>query len=305
MNRYRLNVSFTGTMTQVSLVGKLKKYLYDTMEVPASEDQQGLVYELFMSVLIVLNAIAMIIGTVGAIQQEFDWILAPLEYFSLVIFSVEYILLLWVCTESPAFSDPIRGRFNYMLTPVAVINLLSVLPAFIPLLIPFDLRALRLLRLFRIIRLLKLTKYSDSLKIIFRALDAKKEQFILTFVAVIVFVIITSIFVYYAETGENPAEAFSDLPHTIWWGMETLSPVSGEDAVPITMTGRLIMTTYALLQIAIFAIPAGIMCSAFDEEWAKEHEARTCAAEAASSKTLVSCPHCEKSFEYRVPEEKP
>jgi len=269
-------------MAQASLIGKLKKFLYDTMEVPASEDRQGLVYELFMSVLIVLNAIAMIIGTVGAVQQEYDWILAPFEYFSLVIFSVGYVL-----------------------TPVALINLLSVLPAFIPLLIPFDLRALRLLRLFRIIRLLKLTKYSDSLKIIFRALEAKKEQFILTFVAVIVFVIITSIFVYYAETGENPSEAFSDLPHTIWWGLETLSPVSGEDAVPITMTGKLIMTTYALLQIAIFAIPAGIMCSAFDEQWAKEHEAaRTCAAEAASSNTLISCPHCEKSFEYRVTDEK-
>jgi len=62
-------------MAQVSLIGKLKKFLYDTMEVPASEDRQGLVYELFMSVLIVLNAIAMIIGTVGAIQQEYDWIL--------------------------------------------------------------------------------------------------------------------------------------------------------------------------------------------------------------------------------------
>lgn len=291
-------------MAQVSPIQKIKKFFYDTMEVPASEDQQGLVYELFMSVLIILNAIAMIVGTVGVIQQEYDWIFAPFEYFSLIIFSVEYIILLWVCTENPAFSDPVRGRIHYMLTPIALINLASVLPAFIPFLVPFDLRALRLLRLFRIIRLLKLTKYSDSLKIIFRALDAKKEQFILTFVAVIVFVIITSIFVYYAETGENPSEAFSDLPHTIWWGLETLSPVSGEDAVPITMTGKLIMTMYALLQIAIFAIPAGIMCSAFDEEWAKEHEARTCAAE-ASSKTLVSCPHCDKAFEYSGKDEKP
>jgi len=291
-------VSFTGIMAQVSLIGRLKKFLYDTMEVPASEDRQGLVYELFMSVLIVLNAIAMIIGTVGTIQQEYDWILAPFEYFSLVIFSVEYIFLLWVCTESPAFSDPIRGRIRYMLTPVAVINLLSVLPAFIPLLIPFDLRALRLLRLFRIIRLLKLTKYSDSLKIIFRALDAKKEQFILTFIAVIVFVIITSIFVYYAETGENPSEAFADLPHTIWWGLETLSPVSAEDAVPITMTGKLIMTTYALLQIAIFAIPAGIMCSAFDEQWAKEYDDQKAAAAQAAESRIVSCPHCAHAFEY-------
>ena len=130
INRYQPNLFFTGIMAQVSLFGKLKKYLYDTMEVPASEDRQGLVYELFMSVLIVFNAIAMILGTVGSIQQEYDWILAPFEYFSLVIFSVEYILLLWVCTESPAFSDPVRGRIRYMLTPVALINLLSVLPAF-------------------------------------------------------------------------------------------------------------------------------------------------------------------------------
>ncbi|MDD1684539.1 MAG: ion transporter [Methanoregula sp.] len=291
-------------MSQVSLLGKLKKFLYDTMEVPASEDQQGLVYELFMSVLIVLNALAMIIGTVGAIQQEYDWILAPFEYFSLVIFSVEYIILLWVCTENPAFSDPIRGRINYMLTPVALINLASVLPAFIPFLVPFDLRALRLLRLFRIIRLLKLTKYSDSLKIIFRALDSKKEQFVLTFVAVIVFVIITSIFVYYAETGENPSEAFSDLPHTIWWGLETLSPVSGEDAVPITVTGKMIMTIYALLQIAIFAIPAGIMCSAFDEQWAKEYNACNAPADPPSPRMQISCPHCSQSFEYDADEGK-
>lgn len=287
-------------MADVSLVGRLRRFLYDTMEVPASEDRQGLVYELFMSVLIILNAIAMIIGTVGAIQQEYDWILAPFEYFSLIIFSVEYVILLWVCTENPEFSDPFRGRINYILTPIALINLLSVLPAFIPFLIPFDLRALRLLRLFRIIRLLKLTKYSDSLKIIFRALDAKKEQFILTFVAVIVFVIITSIFVYYAENGTNPAEAFSDLPHTIWWGLETLSPVSGEDAVPITVTGKMIMTVYALLQIAIFAIPAGIMCSAFDEQWAKEYDAslRAAPADPPVARVQISCPHCAQTFDF-------
>jgi voltage-gated potassium channel len=286
-------------MVQDSLIGKTKKYLYDTMEVPASEDQQGLVYELFMAVLIILNAVAMIVGTVSSVQQQYDWILTPFEYFSILIFSVEYLILLWVCTENPAFADPIRGRIRYIFTPIALINLASFLPAYIPFLMPFDMRALRLLRLFRIIRLLKLTKYSDSLKIIFRALEAKKEQFILTFIAVIVFVIITSIFVYYAENGTNPSESFSDLPRTIWWGLETLSPVSGEDAVPITMPGKLIMTLYALLQIAIFAIPAGIMCSAFDEQWAKEYDdQKAAAAELAAESRIVSCPHCANSFPY-------
>jgi voltage-gated potassium channel len=291
-------------MVQGSLIAKTRKFLYDTMEVPASEDQQGLVYELFMAVLIILNAVAMIVGTVSSVQQQYEWILNPFEYFSILIFTVEYILLIWVCTESPLYNDPVRGRIRYMLTPIALINLASFLPAYIPFLIPFDLRALRILRLFRIIRLLKLTKYSDSLKIIFRAIDAKKEQFILTFIAVIVFVIITSIFIFYAENGENPSESFSDIPRTIWWGLETLSPVSSEDAVPITVTGKLIMTLYALLQIAVFAIPAGIMCSAFDEQWAKEYDDQKAAAEQALENRVVSCPHCAGSSGYDTAEKK-
>lgn len=259
-------------MVQVSLTNKIRKFLYDTMEVPASEDNQGFAYELFMMVLIVLNAIAMILGTVDSIQLQYNWLLVPFEAISMIIFSVEYVLLLWVCTENPEYQDPIRGRINYALTPIALINLASVLPAFIPFLIPFDLRALRLLRLFRIVRILKLTKYSDSMKTLFRALDAKKEQLIITFLSVILLVVLTSIFIYYAENGENPSICFSDLPHTIWWGLSTLSPLSGETAVPITVGGKIITTIYALLQIAIFAIPAGIMCSAFEEQWKKDRE---------------------------------
>jgi voltage-gated potassium channel len=237
------------------------------MDVPSSEDNQGFWYEIFMMVLIILNAVAMIFGTVESIQVQYGWFLNPFEAASVLIFTVEYVLLLWVCTENRKYHDPIRGRIAYALTPMALINLASVLPAFIPFIIPLDLRALRLFRLFRLIRVFKLTKYSTSIKVIFRAIDAKKEQLILTLLTVVLLVVVTSIFIYYAENGENPSPSFSDLPHTIWWGLETLSPVAGDGSVPITFTGKLIATVYALLQIAIFAVPAGIMCSAFEEQW--------------------------------------
>lgn len=282
------------------MIQKIREYLYATMEVPASIDNQGWYYELFMMGLISLNAFAMIIGTVPWIQQQYDWLLTPFEYISIIIFTIEYLLLLWVCTENEEYKDPISGRIKYALTPIAIINLVSVLPAFIPFLAPFDLRALRMIRLFRVFRILKLSKYSDSLKTLFRALNAKKEQLLMTFLIILFIVVLSSVFIYYAENGENPSPAFSDIPQTIWWGIVTLSPISNESAYPITVTGKMIASIIALLEIAIFAIPAGIMCSAFEEQCnidraEKEKKLAECKIELTTIREGF-CPHCMRPY---------
>ena len=282
------------------MIQKIRKYLYDTMEVPSSIDYQGWYYEVFMMVLILSNAVAMILGTVPSIQLQYDWFLTPFEYISLIIFSIEYVLLLWVCTENPDYQNPIGGRVLYAVTPVALINLVSVLPAFIPFLAPFDLRALRVIRLFRIFRVLKLSKYSDSLRTLFGALNAKKEQLFMTFLIIIFLVVMASVFIYYAENGDNPSPAFSDIPHTIWWGIVTLSPIHNESGYPETASGKMIASGLALLEIGIFAIPAGIMCSAFEDQFRvervkQEKELAVCEAELRKEKT-TTCPHCGQSF---------
>lgn len=283
------------------MIQEIRQYLYATMEVPSSIDNQGWNYEVFMMVLIFLNAIAMIIGTVSSIQLQYDWFLIPFEYFSIIIFTIEYILLLWVCTENKEYSDPVMGRIRYAMTPIAIINLVSVLPAFIPFLAPFDLRALRMIRLFRVFRILKLSKYSDSLKTLFKALDAKKEQLLMTFLIIIFLVFMASIFIYYAENGDNPSPAFSDIPHTIWWGMVKLSPISEESGYPITGGGKMIASGLALLEIGIFAIPAGIMASAFEEQIRidrdeKDRRLKECEIELDQIKEGI-CPHCKRPFD--------
>lgn len=181
------------------------------------------------------------------------------------------------------------------LTPIALINLISVLPGIIPLLFPINLSALRMIRLFRIFRLLKLTKYSNSLKTLTRALDSRKEQLIMTCVIIGLFVVIASIFIFYAENGENPSPAFADIPHTLWWSFVKLSPISTEPGTPITMWGKVVVSFLAILEIGIFAIPAGIMASAFDEQWKSDRAAREqlkeCKRELRAVKRGV-CPHC-------------
>lgn len=268
------------------MIHDIRQYLYHTMDVPSTEDKQGWYYDVCMMALILANAIAMIVGTVPSIQQEYDWFLTPFEYISLAIFTIEYILLLWVCTENSQYKDPVMGRIRYAMTPIALINLVSVLPAFTPFLSPFDLRALRVIRLFRIFRVLKLSKYSDSLKTLFRALDAKKEQLFMTFLIIIFLVVMASVFIFYAENGENPSEAFADIPHTIWWGIVKLSPVSNESGYPITVNGKMIASLLALLEIGIFAIPAGIMANAFEKQ--ADHKCRVTAHKQNEYKNKIS-----------------
>lgn len=283
------------------MLKEIREYLYATMEVPSAIDNQGWCYEVFMMVLIFSNVVAMIIGTVPSIKLEYDWFLTSFEFFSTIIFIIEYALLLWVCTENKDYSDPVRGRIRYAMTPIAIINLVSILPWIIPSLVPFDLAALRMLRLFRVFRILKLSKYSESLKTLFKALDAKKEQLLMTFLIIIVLVVMASIFIFYVENGENPSPAFSDIPHTIWWGIVKLSPISNESGYPITFSGKMIASVLALLEIGIFAIPAGIMASAFEEQFRidrdeKDNRLKECETKLVQNKERI-CPHCNRLIE--------
>lgn len=283
------------------MIRELRKYLYDTLEVPASEDSQGLLYDIFMMALITANAVAMIVGTVPWVQQQYNWFLIPFEIVSIAIFTIEYILLLWVCTVDPEYSDPVYGRIKYAMTPMALINLVSILPAFIPFLAPFDLRALRMFRIFRFFRVLKLTKYSDSLKTLNNAIYSKKELFAMTFLIIILLVVTFSILIFYAENGTNPSPAFNDIPSTLWWGFVKLSPISNESGYPETTLGKMIATGLALLEIAIFAIPAGIMANAFERQYEnkqkdQEEQLLICEGELNRKKSELTCPHCGKPY---------
>jgi len=276
--------------------GELKHRLYEIMEVPAYKNNRGWGYEFFMMALILANGIALIVGSVDWIQQQYGWFLIPFEIVSVLIFTAEYFILLWVCTENKHYKDPIRGRLKYAVTPIALINLISILPVLFPLVLPHDLQSLRLLRLFRMFRLLKLTKYSDSLKTLMKAVDSRKEQLIMTLIITAFLVVIAATFMYYAESGENPSPAFSDIPHTIWWSFVKISPISEEPGNPVTTTGKMIMSLLAIIEIGIFAIPAGIMASAFDEQWKSDRDHKEKLLKECETKIhnlrMVSCPHC-------------
>ena len=231
-----------------------------------------------IQLLIFLNVCAAIAETVEPIARELAGAFATFEQFSIAVFTLEYVLRVASCTHDARFSKPILGRLRYALTPMALVDLLAILPAYLPLLFGIDLRGLRILRLMRIFRVLKLTRYSHAMRSLGRALASRREELIVTAVALAFLLVVVSSVLYVAERDAQP-EAFGSIPAAMWWGVTTLTTVGYGDVAPVTPLGKVAAAISAVLGIGFFAVPAGILGSAFVEHVRRERKCPHCGGE--------------------------
>ncbi len=261
--------------------------LWKLLETAEEGDRIGRVFDVSLIALIVLNVAALVVGTVPDIERRFATELWWFEVFSVAVFSSEYVLRFIACTASSRYRHPITGRIRYTFSPLALIDLVAILPFYLPML-GLDLRVLRMFRLLRLARLLKLGRYSDSLRIIQLVVWKKRSDLAATLFVVLFLLVISSSIVYFAEADEQP-EAFGSIPHCMWWGVATLTTVGYGDAYPITPTGKVIGAVVAILGIGLFALPTAILGAAFVEEL----ETRRRGKETKEG----CCPHCGRSLE--------
>ncbi|WP_231116981.1 ion transporter [Pseudodesulfovibrio alkaliphilus] len=234
---------------------------------------------IFLMALILLNIAALILETVREVSLVFEFWLKAFEWLSVGIFTVEYLARLWV--GGPGRAQGLAGRFRYALTPLMLVDLLAILPVYLPLLLPTDLIFLRALRLMRLMRVLKLGRYSEAIQIFCRVVVQKKEQLVVACIAVLILLMIASSLMFYLESEAQP-EAFSSIPQSMWWAIVTMTTVGYGDVYPVTGMGRLLASVIALLGIAMFAVPAGILSAGFVEH-----------GDAGKTGDTV-CPHCGK-----------
>lgn len=232
--------------------------------------------------LILLNVAALVLGSVASIEDRFADQLAAFEQLSVFVFSVEYVLRVWSCTVERRYRGSVAGRLRFMLTPLALVDLLAVAPFYLES-FDFDLRFLWSLRLLRIFRLFKLGRYSRAYGIIFRVLQAKREYLSVSLLFVVTLTLVASCLMYQIEHDAQP-EVFSSIPATLWWAVITLTTVGYGDVYPATVGGKILSSILAMLGIGLFALPAGIVASGFLEEL--DGKRKRC-----------KCPHCKKEFE--------
>ncbi len=242
----------------------LKRRIHAILEPAASGDRASRVFDVFIMGVIALSVLSVALGTVESIADRWGGALRVFEVFSVTVFTVEYLLRVWSVTEDPHFSRQLSGRIRWMLTPLAVVDLLAILPFYVSV-VRLDLRFLRALRLFRLFRVLKLARYSDSLALLGRVFRAKKEELVVTLCAVLFLLFLASSFIYYVEHDAQP-DVFSSIPAAMWWGVATLTTVGYGDAYPVTVSGKVLGAVVAILGIGLFALPAGILASGFADE---------------------------------------
>ena len=250
---------------------KIKKSLFEILEKDDGDNRLSRRFDLFIMIMIFLNMIAVIMETVDAVYIKYDDFFEWFEIVSVVVFTLEYLGRIWTCTLIDRYNHPVKGRIKFILSPIGLIDLLAILPFYLPFFVNIDGRILRLLRLFRLIRIFKMGRYSTAFKMIANVLNRRKEELLVTLTIVLLVLVLASSLMYYVEHEVQP-EAFSSIPATMWWGVATLTTVGYGDVYPITSLGRILGAFIAIMGVGIFALPAGIIASGFEAEIRKKSE---------------------------------
>jgi len=270
-------------------IQKIKETIHDYLAIETETNVAiSRLVSLFIFALIIVNVIAVILETVSGFAVRYTELFRGIEIFSIIVFTIEYLLRLWTSTINKRFRHPVFGRLRFIITPLALLDLFAFMPFYIPFLIPYDLRILRFIRVFRVFRLFKGSAFSESLVIVLSVLRQKKRQLIASVFLALALIFFTSTLVYYAEKDAQP-EVFTSIPVTLSWGLSIFTPVvHAERIFPITALGKFLASLTTLLGFGIIALPAGILASGFNEAMEKREK------EEARKKKI--CPHCGKDI---------
>lgn len=242
---------------------KIKQRTFEIIETANDGDTASKIFDIFIIILIVLNLV-MVIAETFNIPENWKSILNYAETISVIIFTVEYLLRVWTSDLLYPNKASFKVRIKYIFSFMALIDLLAILPFYLPLFIPIDLRVLRALRVIRLLRIFKINRYTNALNTIGQVFKNKASQLISSIMVVGLLMIIAAVLMYNIENSVQP-EAFSNALEAMWWAVATLTTVGYGDVYPITAAGKILATIIAFLGIGMVAVPTGIITAGFSE----------------------------------------
>ncbi|MGV6859536.1 MAG: ion transporter [bacterium] len=245
------------------MASKLRNKLYLVLEKQHGDWEEKLL-NVFLMTLILLNVVAIVLESETGIYESYRAWFRTFETFSVFVFLVEYLVRVWVSVENPAYKrySARQARFRYMLTPMAIIDLLSIAPFFLGFM---GIENLLFLRSLRLVRVFKLTRYSHSMNLLLTVLKNESEVLISALFIVFILIVLASTGIHIVEGDQQP-DAFGSIPRAIWWATVTLTTVGYGDVVPITDAGKVFSGIITITGVAVAALPAGILASGLTKE---------------------------------------
>ena len=259
----------------------MKKTVHDILQAATPDNRVSRAFDLFLITLISLNAVALILSTVQEIHEVAPQAFRIFEVVSIAVFTTEYLLRAWCCTEEERYASPLWGRLWYAISPLALIDLMALVPFYVAVFGGFSALDLRLLRTVRLLaQVARLSRYSSGIRTLARVMHDRGPQLLTVIMVLTVLLLIAASLMFFAEHKAQP-DKFASIPEAMWWSVITLTTVGYGDAVPVTVWGRLLAGLIAVLGIGLFALPAGILGSGFVDELRRAREQQP-----------MICPHC-------------
>lgn len=228
----------------------MKNILWSILE--DNTTKKGRYFDYFIQALIFLSLVSFSLDTLPNLSEEFRQFLDGFEVFSIIIFSTEYLLRVYVS----------KKPFKYIFSFYGLIDIIAILPFYLNKFL--DLRFLRAFRVFRVFRALKLMRYNKALNRFNVAFKIVKEEIILFFMVTLVLIFITSAGIYFFENEAQP-EVFKSVFHSAWWSIVTLTTVGYGDVYPITIGGKIFTFFVLMIGVGLVTIPAGLVATALSK----------------------------------------
>jgi voltage-gated potassium channel len=262
------------------MIAKIRKRVFEILEAPRAGDHTARFVGATLVLIILLNVAAIMLVSVESVRKEWHPWFRAFETFSVAVFTLEYVLRMWVVTGHAAYRRPVLGRLRYAVTPLALIDLAAFLPFYIPRVLPVNMLFVRVLRLLRLMRVMKLGRYSESVRTLAAVIRERKEELAAALLLLVILMVVAASTMYMIEHEAQP-DRFTSIPASLWWAVCTLTTIGYGDMYPVTSLGKFLAGVIAIMGIGLFALPAGILGSGFVEKLHERRQPRL-------------CPHCGK-----------
>jgi len=239
----------------------IRRRLYEVLEPGSVGDRTSRLVDRTIIALIAFNLVAVTLESVPALATRYRVGFDIIEYVSLIVFTIEYVVRLWCAVEYTPYRHltPRTARLKYAASGPGLIDLLSVLPFWFAVLLPADFRFVLVLRM---IRFLKITRYSPAMRSLLDVLYSERRALFGCFVILFGAALMAAALMHVAEGRVQP-EKLGTIPDAMWWAIVTLGTIGYGDVVPVTAVGKLIASVTIVLGLVMIALPVGIVATAF------------------------------------------
>ena len=218
----------------------------------------GRIFAGIIQLLIFISLVSITLDTFRDLRPALRQTLNVLDYAILLIFTLEYLLRLWVAPSRPAYAFSIWG----------IIDFLAIAPFW---LLGGDTRILRSLRLLRLVKVMRFSRYARALHLLAQAFNMVRDEIIAFLGIVILLLYMTAYAIWQFESAAQP-DRIANMFDAFWWAVITLTTIGYGDVYPITVGGRIFTMVIVLLGLGMVAVPSGLLASAFQEIRRRERE---------------------------------